>query len=274
VTTISIVVPSFDDAVMLHHCLAALAVQTRPADEILVVDNGSRDATADVAREAGARLITEPERGVLRASAAGFDAATGDLVGRLDADSRPAADWVERVVRHFEDDPTVDVLTGTGSFYGHGRFRQQLGRHGYLGAYFQSMRLVNGRTPVFGSNFVMRREAWREVGGRTHRRDPRVHDDQDISMVLTPGQGIDIDRSLEVWVSARPFDTWSGFRRRVSWGLHGIALGWEEVSWPRRLLRSAGGWRARRAEQATLGVLTGRRGRRTPPRRTAPAVPR
>ena len=46
--TISVVIPTRNDADMLAVCLAALAGQTRPADEIVVVDNASTDNTAEV----------------------------------------------------------------------------------------------------------------------------------------------------------------------------------------------------------------------------------
>lgn len=52
-TTISVVIPAYNDAVMLEKVLAALTGQLRPADEIVVVDNASTDAAAQVAREAG-----------------------------------------------------------------------------------------------------------------------------------------------------------------------------------------------------------------------------
>src|SRR4029453_8593816 len=53
--TISVIVPSLNDADFLAVCLDALANQTRRADEVIVVDNGSTDATAEVAAAAGAR---------------------------------------------------------------------------------------------------------------------------------------------------------------------------------------------------------------------------
>ena len=55
--TISVVIPTRNDADMLAVCLAALAGQTRPADEIVVVDNASTDNTAAVCAAAGARRI-------------------------------------------------------------------------------------------------------------------------------------------------------------------------------------------------------------------------
>ena len=74
-TTVSVVIPVRDDAEMLARCLAALAAQTRPADEIVVVDNGSSDDSASVARSAGARVVAEATPGIPQAASTGYDAA-------------------------------------------------------------------------------------------------------------------------------------------------------------------------------------------------------
>ena len=55
-STLSVVIPSLNDAHMLKDCLDALAAQTRAPDEVIVVDNGSADDTAGIARAAGARV--------------------------------------------------------------------------------------------------------------------------------------------------------------------------------------------------------------------------
>ncbi|WP_353808951.1 glycosyltransferase family 2 protein [Agromyces sp. SYSU T00194] len=252
--TLSVVIPSLNDARMLEQCLADLAVQTRAPDEIIVVDNGSTDDTAAVALAAGARLVHEPVRGVLHATAAGFDAACGDVIGRLDADSRPAADWAARVERRFESDATLGALTGTGVFYGCGPVLRAVAGRVYLGGYFWFMGMIVGQTPVFGSNFALRREVWSATRDAIHLDDPRAHDDLDISFALGPDVGVDYDPELHVGVSARPFDDGAGLRRRASWAFHGIAVNWAEVGWWTRRRRCARGRRARRAAQRLAAV--------------------
>lgn len=246
---ISVVIPSLNDARMLEHCLAALARQTRQPDEIIVVDNGSTDDTAEVARTAGARVVTEPRRGVLRATAAGFDAARGDILGRLDADSRPASDWMARLEERFGADPTLFGLTGPGDFYGCGPAWRFIGKNIYIGGYYWFMKLFLGQVPFFGSNMAMRREAWSDLRPRIHRENPRVHDDLDISFALDPAMAVELDKGLIAYVSARPFDTVSGFLWKVDWAFRSMGIYLSEVSWLTRRRLKADARKRREGEQ-------------------------
>jgi glycosyltransferase involved in cell wall biosynthesis len=80
--TAEIILPCLDEAAALPAVLAAL-----PAGwPVLVVDNGSTDGTAAVARAHGARVVTEPRRGYGAAVHTGLTAARADLVAVLDGD--------------------------------------------------------------------------------------------------------------------------------------------------------------------------------------------
>ena len=98
--TLSLCMIVRDEQEMLPRCLAAVA---DAVDEIVVVDTGSRDATIEIARSFGARVIEREWTGSFAdARNVSFDAATGDWVMYLDAD--------EVLVR--EDAPVLRALTG------------------------------------------------------------------------------------------------------------------------------------------------------------------
>ena len=119
---ISVVLPVRDDAPALRSCLAALARQDRPADEIVVVDNGSSDdllaviAAAERDQDLPLRLLQEPRPGVSFAAHAGYDAASHQIIARCDADSIPPSSWLARIERQLaaEDDKLV-AITGAGA---------------------------------------------------------------------------------------------------------------------------------------------------------------
>ncbi len=102
----SIIVPAYQAEETIGPCVRALHEQTVPRDryEIIVVDDGSTDRTADVAREAGAdRVLTIPHGGPSAARNAGVEAAQGEIVLFTDADCEPWPDWVERMTAPFAD---------------------------------------------------------------------------------------------------------------------------------------------------------------------------
>lgn len=220
--TVTVVIPVLNDAWMLEHALAALARQSRPPDAIVVVDNGCTDNSMEVARRAEAVIVQEPVRGILAATARGFDAADSDILARIDADSRPGPDWLRRVVEHFEASPELAAVTGTGEFYGGSRLARLLGRHLYLGGYFLWVGLLLGRPPLYGSNFAIRSAAWKHARDRVRRFDARVHDDLEISFHLPANAPVRFDPELTMPVSARPFATAAQTARRVGWGFRTI----------------------------------------------------
>jgi glycosyltransferase involved in cell wall biosynthesis len=221
---ISVVIPALNDAEMLARCLAALALQTRPADEIVVVDNGSTDDTAAVARARGARVVVEPLRGIPAATAAGFDAAAGSIIARLDADSVPPPEWIARIENRFATEPGLAALTGPGEFYGASRLVRRIGEVLYIGGYFWWMGQLLAHPPLFGSNFAITASAWKRIRATSHRDVRELHDDLDLSFQFAPDMTIAYDQTLRVAVSARPFGSFAGLGRRLYWAYTTIAV--------------------------------------------------
>ena len=240
--TVSVVIPALNDAVMLASCLGALARQSRPADEIIVVDNGSTDDTAAVARAGGAIVVLEPVRGIFPATARGFDVANGDILARLDADSVPPADWIARIVPRFERNPALAAVTGPGDFYGSTPLVHWAAEKLYIGGYIWFCGMVLGHPPLFGSNLALRATAWQRMRLTVHRDVREIHDDLDLAYHVEPDMDVEWDDDLRVGVSARPFASAAGFWRRIHWAFATLALNWENP-----IARRA----ARRAVRAT-----------------------
>jgi hypothetical protein len=241
--TVSVVIPVKDDDRELARCLRALSLQTRKPDEVVVVDNRSSDASADVAREAGARVIRCDEPGIPAASAAGYDAVAGDLILRLDADCLPSANWVEAITNTFTSQPGVDVFTGGARFIDGPRLLRAPLAAVYLAAYAAVLTPTLGHLPLFGSNLAFRRGAWLGIRSRVHRHDPDLHDDLDLAFHLGERYRIRYLPCAAMGISMRPFHSGSGFVRRVRLGVRTVVMHWPvdfpPVRWVRLLLRCA-----------------------------------
>jgi hypothetical protein len=109
----SVVIPAYNSAATLARAIESVRVQSWPAHEIIVVDDGSTDATAEVAgRFDGVRLIQQENSGVSVARNAGAAAATGDWLAFLDADDWYAPDRIKLHAEWIAHDATLDCLTG------------------------------------------------------------------------------------------------------------------------------------------------------------------
>jgi len=95
---VSVVIPCLDEEEPIAGVVAEVLAQG--VDEVIVVDNGSTDATAESARAAGARVVSEPQRGYGRACAAGLRAvrADTDVVCFLDGDGSDVPSYFADVV--------------------------------------------------------------------------------------------------------------------------------------------------------------------------------
>src|SRR5258706_10499948 len=106
--TIATIVCAYNESQLLPGCLHSLLAQTRPPDEILVINNASTDETGAVARAVpGVRVVDEPLKGLVVARETARRVAQSDILAYVDADCRAPIVWLERVERAVERRPPL-----------------------------------------------------------------------------------------------------------------------------------------------------------------------
>ena len=112
--TISVVIPAYNAETYIARSIDSVLNQARPVDEIIVVDDGSADATAEIIKRYGekVRYIHQPNAGVSAARNAGIQAATGDWIAFLDADDEWLPEKIKLQTEQLARNPDLVWTTG------------------------------------------------------------------------------------------------------------------------------------------------------------------
>lgn len=164
---VSLVVPVRDEAETIHELFAALSAQTRRPDEVVLVDGGSTDGTAELMRAAGER---DPSIRVVETGGAtpgkgrnvGIAAARHEWVALTDAGNEPEPEWLERLIEVVERDPSVSVVYGNYEPVADTYFERCASL--VYPSPKQSRPGGRMRGPFIASS-LLRREVWSAVGG-------------------------------------------------------------------------------------------------------------
>lgn len=201
---ISIVIPVYNEAGHLADCLNSIAKQTRMPDEIIVVDNNSSDGSLAVAESFDfVTVIKELRQGVVHARNTGFNAAQGELIGRIDADTILPANWVENAIETITGSD-ADATSGSTHYYDFGLSniadRIDLKLRGWL-----SSRLGDDRF-LWGANMVIKKSAWNRVKSQLCIAHGE-HEDLDLALHLQDaGLKVAYEPSLVAFTSSRRLD--------------------------------------------------------------------
>jgi len=131
---ISIIIPAHNEAENIGNLVREIRT-LYPAAEVIVVNDGSTDETANVAHEAGAEVYSHPYNiGNGAAIKSGIRAASGDIMVFMDADGQHNPEDVARLLELF---PEYDMVVGARSFAGQASFGRAIGNkiYNWLGSY-------------------------------------------------------------------------------------------------------------------------------------------
>ena len=170
--TISVIVPAFNAAAELPRLLEAMALQTHRRFEAIVVDDGSRDNTAELAEIAGWRVLRMPfNQGPAACRNAGAAVSRGDILVFTDVDCRPEADWLAHLIDGLVKDDRAAAVMGRVRIEGSNTLGQAIAALGFPAGGstgFEKIWPVDAggfTTSLSTCNCAVRREVFDAVGG-------------------------------------------------------------------------------------------------------------
>ena len=156
--SISVVIPSYNRRDLLRETLGAVLAQSRPALEVIVVDDGSQDGSADMtaAEFPNVRLIRIPNSGELVARNTGVRAASGGIVAFCDSDDLWSDRYLERVHGLWLAEPGLRVAYANFRHLRDGKIEQQDKFASAPAGWFDGLRMVGEGMGVFDRAIVER----------------------------------------------------------------------------------------------------------------------
>ncbi|MDP8254655.1 MAG: glycosyltransferase family A protein [Candidatus Alcyoniella australis] len=165
--TVTVLIPCRDGAGALERCLRSVAAQRAQFNlQILVVDDGSRDSSAAIARELGAQVHSIEPAGRAAALNAGLEHAKGDPILFTDADCEVPPDWAAKLCEHLDQRPELHGVGG--NLWPSARNPSELSKLlPYLDEFASEQELdpAERRTALNANNMALRASALRNVGG-------------------------------------------------------------------------------------------------------------
>jgi GT2 family glycosyltransferase len=237
---ISVVVCSYNGARTIRETLEGLLRVDYPDFEVIVVDDGSTDATAAIASEFPFRLIRTPNRGLSNARNTGLAAATGEIVAYIDDDAWPDPHWLAYLAETFRSTEYVGVGGPNIPPPGDGWVAECVARA--PGGPMHVLVSDRDAEHVPGCNMAFRRRELQEIGGF----DPQFRsagDDVDVCWrLLNRGWRIGFSPAALVWHHRRN-SVRAYWRQQAGYGRAEALL---ERKWPEKY-NAAGhiSWRGR-----------------------------
>jgi glycosyltransferase involved in cell wall biosynthesis len=205
---ISFVIPALNEESVIQRCIWSIHKATFDFYagydgidyEIIVVDNGSVDRTADVARQAGAIVVYEPTRGITRARQAGLVASGFAFVAFIDADNELPYKWIGSAIAAITQ-PGVVAASGPVVYRSLPIYKRAISAIFYFFA-----RLIHQKYPMLqGGNFILRKRPMLDAGGFNTEID-FYGEDTDTAMRLSKIGEVVFSSRMWAYTSSRRMD--------------------------------------------------------------------
>jgi peptidoglycan-N-acetylglucosamine deacetylase len=204
---ISVIIPARNEEKYIESCINSVKSQDFTEYEIIVVDNGSTDKTAEIAKNLGARVVPEPTAGLPKARETGRIVANADLLVYLDADMIIQQSYLSTLYRFFEENPKVVAISNPYLFYDGNRRIKVLEKFIFkilFPIFHRLLRVLKLPRTLMGGNFAVRKRTLEEIGG--FNKDIEFYgEDVDISKRISKKGDIAFIENLYSLTSARRY---------------------------------------------------------------------
>ena len=169
---LSVVMPAYNAADTIARAIESVLGQTYRNIEAVVVNDGSKDATAEVVQRQYPQVtyVEQENAGPCVARTEGVRAASGELVGFLDADDEWAREKAERQVTVLQGHPEIDIL-GTSGWRLAGSVRYLAHKPDPRGLWQSSVADIFSPRHPMANSIVLRRQVFLDVGGYDLEQD-------------------------------------------------------------------------------------------------------
>ena len=197
---VSVVIPALDEEKYIGRVIKCLKDQDYPQDkiEIIVVDNGSVDKTAEVSEKLGAKVLKLKQRGVSLARQKGSEIAKGDIISGVDADVVLPKNWITEMVSVLSDNEVVGV---TGIIRAHSKSLWIQFLYIISFEFYFLVSFVTRHVYFSGMNFGVKRDAFFKSGG--FNIDLKAGEDLDLSLKVAKFGKLLFSRKVVVYSSTR-----------------------------------------------------------------------
>jgi len=181
---VSVIIPAYNAETTLAECIEACLAQTYPDTEVIVVDDGSTDATSRIARGFPVHYVRQDNRGPAAARNRGAVVAKGAVLAFTDADCVPEPDWLERLLGRFKEG-----VVAVGGTYGIANPEAPLAKMIHAEIALRHDRFEADIDFLGSFNVAYRREAFDAVGGFDERFSRASAEDNDLAYRLHDAGG-------------------------------------------------------------------------------------
>jgi len=194
---VTIVIPVHNSAATIGKAISATLIQEYPIDklEIVVVDDGSSDNSAQIIRKFPVKYIFQPNSGPAKARNIGWQSSRGDIICFTDSDCIPEKNWINKIIARY----VSDKIAGVGGSYDIADDKSWLAKCIHEEIIQRHLKMPELSTHLASYNFSCRKSVLKEIGGFDESFKAASAEDNELSYrIRKKGYDLIFDKDIKV----------------------------------------------------------------------------